>query len=329
MAGEFLGRLCAPPHGWLPVKCDRPSAKQPHKFVSCTMQQMVTRLAPTPSGYLHAGNVYNFLLNWLWARANGGKVLLRIDDADAARKRPEYVEDIFMVLDWLELDWDIGPTGPADFEKNWSQSQRTDLYDAVLEELVCKEMLFACTCTRSQLGTGPYPGHCNSKGLSLDTPDAAWRIHSNEGAIAAFDDVAMNDVYINLAESTGSFVVRKKDGVAAYQLTSLADDRHFGVTHIARGQDLLPSTAMQLYIDGLLATPHLRQCQFWHHGLLTNDSGYKLSKSAGHQSQGLMATMDRTVLLNGFAQWMGWPPGMDLDGMAMAMENRPDPTKLL
>jgi glutamyl/glutaminyl-tRNA synthetase len=282
---------------------------------------MITRLAPTPSGFLHTGNIYNFLLNWLWARASGGQVLLRIDDADAARKRPEYLEDIFRVLDWLGLDWDMGPTGPEDFEKHWTQAKRVDLYTNLLDELMGKQLVFACSCSRKQLGSdGPYPGHCLSKQLPLDTPDVAWRIRMGSETGVSFVDKAMGHVNINLTDTTGCFVVRKKDGMAAYQLASLADDRHFGVTHIVRGQDLLPSTAMQLYLDGLLDRPYLQHCGFWHHPLLTGHEGDKLSKSAGHQAHSLMGSMDKAVLLNGFAQWMGWPQGIGLQEMIALAE---------
>lgn len=277
------------------------------------MQRILTRLAPTPSGFIHPGNVYNFLLNWLWARSQGGQVLLRIDDADAARKRPEYVEDIFRVLDWLGLDWDIGPAGVADFEQNWPQAKRTDLYNDLLNELTDKNLLFACTCSRKQLGNGekPYPDTCRQKALPLATPEAAWRIQIGNASTIEFTD-RTGKLAIDIATSHGCFVVRKKDGAAAYQVSSLADDRHFGVTHIARGQDLLPSTAMQLYIDQQLSQPYFNQCQFWHHPLLISSNGDKLSKSAGHLSQSILHTFTKTDLLKGFAEWMGWEMGGDV-----------------
>jgi glutamyl/glutaminyl-tRNA synthetase len=275
----------------------------PHNIIA-----MITRLAPTPSGFLHKGNIFNCLLNWLWARSQGGRVLLRIDDGDAARKRPEYVEDIFRVLDWLGLDWDIGPSGPDDFEQHWTQASRIHLYNHLLHELAEKGLLFACTCTRQQLGSGekPYPGHCQSLQLPLHTPDAAWRIQVNDTTTIDFTDQAMGNISVPLGVSAGSFVVRKKDGMAAYQLCSLADDRHWGVTHIARGQDLLPSTAMQLYIDGHCGVPYLKHCQFWHHPLLANTEGHKLSKSAGHQGRSILQTAQRETILADFAHWMGW-----------------------
>lgn len=260
---------------------------------------MITRIAPTPSGYIHTGNIYNFLLNWLWARSNGGKVLLRIDDGDAERKRKEYVEDIFRVLDWLELDWDIGPAGPDDFEKDWSQSCRTGLYSSVLNELKEKEMLFACECSRNQ------ECNCMEKNMSLSQHGIAWKIKIIDSNIISFNDKILDEVKIDISPA-GPFVVKRKDGFASYQVCSLADDRHFGVTHICRGSDLQESTAMQLYIDKQLSLPYFDACSFWHHHLLNDSDGNKLSKSAGALGSSIIHTIQKEELLSIFANWMGW-----------------------
>ena len=271
---------------------------------------MITRIAPTPSGYIHTGNIYNFLLNWLWARNNGGKVLLRIDDGDAERKRKEYVEDIFRVLDWLGLDWDIGPTGPDDFEKNWSQSFRTALYMDVLNELKEKNMLFACECSRKQ------PCNCIQKNISLSQHDVSWKIKIASDHIISFNDKMLGEVRMNIADN-GPFVVKRKDGFASYQVCSLADDRHFAVTHICRGSDLQESTAMQLYISNRLRTPYLNTCTFWHHSLLTSQEGEKLSKSAGVSGTSITGSLKKEELFASFAKWMKWNDsnGIDLKQM--------------
>lgn len=263
---------------------------------------MITRIAPTPSGFLHPGNIFNFLLNWHWARQHGGKVLLRIDDADVERKRPEYVDDIFRVLEWLDMDWDIGPTGPDDLDQNWSQQHRRSLYDDSLLELRNKSLVYACSCTRTQLASEPC--HCQDKKLDLDTAGLAWRIPTR-GEIILFTDRVIGDVkhYLPLQHS---FVVRRKDGIAAYHLASLADDRHFGVTHIARGEDLLPSTAMQLHIDDLLDQQYLRRCGFWHHPLILGDQGNKLSKSAGDMGRSIRTYIKKEQLLASFERWAGF-----------------------
>lgn len=259
---------------------------------------MLTRLAPTPSGYIHTGNIYNFLLNWLWARSNGGKVLLRIDDGDAERKRKEYVEDIFHVLDWLGLDWDIGPSGPDDFEKNWSQSLRKNLYENTLNELVEKNILFACACSRKQECT------CIEKKLPLSKSGTAWKIKTTDESLVSFKDKISGEVKIDIA-ATGSFVVKRKDGMAAYQVCSLVDDKYFGVTHICRGDDLKESTAMQLYIDKQLSTSYFNTCQFWHHPLLTDSSGKKFSKRTGAMGSSIINQIKKEDLFTSFAKWIG------------------------
>lgn len=263
---------------------------------------MLTRLAPTPSGYLHTGNVYNFLLNWLWARSNDGKVLLRIDDGDAARKRKEYVEDIFRVLDWLGLDWDIGPTGPDDFEAKWSQLKRNDLYNDTLNELVKKNRVFACACNRKEIC------YCAYKNLSLSQTNISWKIKTNENSSMCFHDKILGDNIV----SVPSFVIKRKDGFASYQVCSLADDRHFGITHICRGNDLKESTAMQLYIDQYTEPPYLDQCYFWHHPLIPGIEGTKLSKSAGIAAESIIKNSSKEKLLYSFAAWMGWQHGTEI-----------------
>lgn len=273
---------------------------------------MITRLAPTPSGYLHAGNIYNFLLNWLWARSNNGKVLLRIDDADTQRKRPEYVEDIFKVLDWLGLDWDIGPTGPDDFEKNWSQAKRTDRYQELLDQLVAKEMVFACTCSRKELDDAGGRCNCLGKNIPLSIPQVSWRIKIAAHAPVQLSDRVAGTVSIDLTRNAAATIIKRKDGIMGYQLSSLADDRYFAVTHIGRGKDLLPSTAMQLYIDSQLPVPSFTHCQFWHHDLIHTTAGEKLSKSAGVLGSSIIQTLKSEALISSFARWMGWEDARDI-----------------
>jgi glutamyl/glutaminyl-tRNA synthetase len=264
---------------------------------------MLTRLAPTPSGYLHTGNVYNFLLNWLWARSNNGKVLLRIDDSDTERIRKEYVEDIFNVLDWLGIDWDIGPTGPTDLEQNWSQLHRKYLYTAMLDELTAKQLIFSCTCSRKQLETTGCT--CSDKYYPLNKPGAVWKIKKTNTTKINCNDKFSGLQTLPLPVSANAYIVKKKNGFAAYQVCSLADDRHFAVTHIARGKDLMESTAIQLYIDSELGNPHLTHCTFWHHHLIKGASGAKLSKSAGIVENSIIKTSSKATLIENFAAWAG------------------------
>ena len=255
------------------------------------------RFAPTPSGYLHIGNAMNFILNWLVARLHGGKILLRIDDLDSERKRPEYVQDIFESLLWLGLDWDKGPgtydrrlttydlrpttddLRPAmddlrvtaaneDFEKNWSQHRRLPLYFNILEKLRATGLLFACRKSRRDLVPfkGAYPPEFRNQNLSLDDPDVAWRIQTP-------DDFPAPD-----------FIVRRRDGLPAYQVASLADDVFFGITHVVRGADLEASTAAQRFLASCLGEVNFLKTRFLHHPLVTDEKGEKLSKSAGATS---------------------------------------------
>jgi len=264
---------------------------------------MITRIAPTPSGFLHTGNLFSFTLAWLWARSNGGQVLLRIDDADTARKKPEYLDDIFRLLEKLGLNWDIGPTGPDDFERNWSQARRLGLYDALLTELAGKNKVYACTCSRMDgADHGVKNCICRIQGLPLTNGNAAWKVFADEPV--RIYDRALGEQMVSI----NPFSVKRRDRLPAYQLCSLADDRHFGVTHVLRGEDLLPSTAMQVFLDLQLEHPQFLRSAFWHHPLLTGPDGLKLSKSAGSASHSLQHELDTREFFRSFAVWMKWDP---------------------
>jgi glutamyl-tRNA synthetase len=238
------------------------------------------RLAPTPSGFLHIGNAINFLLNFRAAHSvTDGKLLLRIDDLDAARKKQAYIDDIFENLAWLGLTWDLGPKNASDFEKNWSQYQRMYLYEEILQNLRSTGLLYACKKSRKEiedLGTD-YLAKLRNQGLSLDAKDVAWRIKTP-------DDFPLPD-----------FVVRKKDGIPAYQIASLADDVHFGVTHIIRGHDLEASTKAQLFLAEILGLKSFLAIKFEHHGLALDEKGLKLSKSQGATSLKSMREAGKSI----------------------------------
>lgn len=245
---------------------------------------MKTRIAPTPSGYLHAGNGAAFVLAWRLAREAGGKVLLRIDDLDAERMRPEYVEDIFATLRWLGVDWDEGPQGPVELQHRWSQQLRMAEYAALVRQLREGGHLYACTCSRKEVaartGTGLYDGHCRGRGVPMDLPGRAWRLRMpRDGQVEwrTWPDGAVRHLRLNLPDP----VVRQRDGRPAYQVASLCDDVRFGISVVVRGEDLLPSTAIQQHLAALLGIGSFRQVLFLHHPLVLDEQGRKRSKSSG------------------------------------------------
>ena len=235
---------------------------------------VVSRLAPTPSGYLHLGNAVNFVLTWLCTRRAGGVLHLRIDDLDRARLRPVYLENVFRVIDWLGLDYDHGPSGPDDFLRHHSQLLHLPEYNAVLRRLAQRSGLVrASQRTRTSGLDAPVP---------LETPGAAWRAQVSAGTVISFIDSWQGATSVPLAALMPDFVIRKKDGVAAYQVASVVDDLRLGTNLIVRGLDLQPSTAAQLWLAGQLsetAAFNATRMQFFHHPLLTDAVGQKLSKS--------------------------------------------------
>ena len=252
-----------------------------------------SRLAPTPSGYLHLGNALNFILTWLLVRHRGGVLKLRIDDGDADRSRPEYVEDIFRQLEWLGLDWDEGPTGPADFAAHHSQLRRLERYRTLLAEFGERAELFYCTCSRRQISQdrnrttapGLYPGSCRAR-RQLPAEPHTIRVRLPEDwatTLPLLPEIAAEAaaVPIRPAAELGDFILWRRDDLPAYQLASLADDLDDRINLIVRGEDLLPSSAAQLFLASRLglAGEGFARIIFRHHPLLSAADGRKLSKS--------------------------------------------------
>jgi glutamyl/glutaminyl-tRNA synthetase len=235
-----------------------------------------TRIAPTPSGYLHLGNVLSFTLTAELARRAGASILLRIDDLDRERVNPDYVQDIFGTLNFLQIPWDEGPRNYGDHEREFSQLHRLELYRGALEQLRKEGKLFACVCSRAKVmrdsGDGGYPGTCREMGLAFDSKDCNWRLRTGGAELPA---------------ELRDFIVRKKDGFPAYQLTSVMDDLHFGIDLVVRGEDLRSSTLAQQWLAlqlGQELGSGFERIHFHHHGLLMESGDRKLSKSAGATS---------------------------------------------
>lgn len=248
---------------------------------------MKTRIAPTPSGYLHAGNGAAFVLAWKLAREAGGKLLLRIDDLDAERVRPEYVKDIFETLLWLGVDWDEGPRNAEELQRTWSQHLRLARYQELVEQLREGDHLYACTCSRKETqdrtGSGDYDGHCRMLGLPFDHPECSWRLklpRKDNVTWRTWPDGKLQSAVLNMPEP----VIRQRNGRPAYQIASLADDARFGIDLVVRGADLLNPTAIQLYLAGLLGLESFSKALFLHHPLVLDTSGAKRSKSHGAYS---------------------------------------------
>jgi glutamyl-tRNA synthetase len=219
---------------------------------------MLTRIAPTPSGFLHEGNLVNFLLTKRLAARMDAGIVLRIDDMDRERTRPEYVSDIFRVVEWLGIE----PTATVYL------SQRTARDVEALHDMHAAGMpTFVCRCSRSDLGDSlTCTRHCDAEGIELATGASALRLRLPDGP---------------LRDAMGDVVLWRRDGYPAYQLSSLVADHDFRISHIVRGEDLRGSTVVQLFMARFLDDSPFLRAQILHHPLIVGESGAKLSKSQG------------------------------------------------
>lgn len=246
---------------------------------------VVGRFAPSPSGRMHLGNVFSSLVAWLSVRAQGGRVVLRIEDLDERARSGPWTELLIEDLRWLGLMWDEGP---------FYQSARHEVYQSALERLEESGLVYPCFCTRAELhaasaphasdGTPIYAGTC--RGLSraevteratVRPPAMRLRVPATEdpAGIFTFTDTVYGLQRSCLARDCGDFLVRRSDGVFAYQLAVVVDDALMGVTEIVRGCDLLGSSARQMYLQDLLGYPHPT---YAHVPLLVAPDGRRLSK---------------------------------------------------
>lgn len=236
------------------------------------------RFAPSPSGRMHLGNALSAMLAWLSAKQQGGEILLRIEDLDPARSKAEYAQGIMDDFRWLGLLWDRRAT---------DQSKRGEAYAAALSQLEQMYLIYPCYCSRDQLhaasaphasdGRVIYAGTCRNltpeqRAVMTKKPSLRIRLPDRE---ISFRDGLQGDVTMNLQREFGDIILRRADGVAAYQLAVVVDDGTEGVTEVVRGRDLLSSTPVQLYLYELLG---LTPPRFYHVPMLLAPDGRRLSK---------------------------------------------------
>ena len=268
---------------------------------------IVGRLAPSPTGAQHVGNARTYLVAWLSARARGGSVAVRVEDIDSPRIKPGAAEQALDDLRWLGLDWDGEPV---------VQTSRLERYESALEALKRQELVYPCTCTRSDIASaasaphadqdGPtYPGTCSGRTVadaaSLDRP-YAWRFRVTE--TPAFVDGFAGEVKLDLRTAGGDFVVWKTVGTPAYQLAVVVDDAEMGITEVVRGDDLIPSTPRQLLLYRALGFAPPR---FAHVPLVVGEDGRRLAKR--HGDTRLSAVRDARVSPQSLVGLMAWSCG--------------------
>ena len=272
------------------------------------------RFAPSPTGYFHVGSARAALFNWLFVRRLGGTFILRIEDTDAARNRPEWTDGIISALDWLGMAPDEGP---------YFQSDQDAVHQAAIEALWAAGALYACACTREEIDartearaaagdpTPGYDGHCRNLGLPRGEGRALRFRTPDEGTVTV-RDLVRGDVEFPL-RALEDFICVKSDGKPLFVLANAVDDRTMAITHVIRGEDQLPTTPRQILLwnalngaEGLaLALP-----AYAHLPLLVNEQGKKLSKRRDpvavemYREQGYLPAAFRNYLA-----LLGWSPG--------------------
>ncbi len=279
------------------------------------------RYAPSPTGQLHLGNLRTALLAWLHARLSCSVFILRIDDLDAPRNRPGSLEQIIEDLHWLGLDWDEGPDVGGD-NGPYLQSQRLEFYERAFVNLQGAARVFPCRCSRKDIThalSAPhlvqiapiYPGTCRPANFKNRVPGQrgnwrgtfAWRFAVGDKVIH-YEDKLWGRQQQNLGNAVGDFVVKRRDGLYAYQLASVVDDGLMGVTDVVRGEDLLDSTPRQI---ALMKALNILQPNFWHVPLLQDDFGQRMSKRDGSNSleQWRVQNYSPAKLVGNFAYTLG------------------------
>ena len=254
---------------------------------SSKQRSIVGRYAPSPTGALHLGNLRTALIAWLHARLQGGTFLLRMEDLDVPRIVDGSADQILRDLEWLGLDWD----GEVVY-----QSTRQSYYQSALESLEQQGLVYECFCSRKDIqqavsaphsSTGVYPGTCeNLTSLQIDkksqqkTPSLRLRVQNSK---IEFRDGCLDIRKESLAQTVGDFVIKRADGLFAYQLAVIVDDLEQGVSEVVRGADLIDSTLRQIYLAQKLSTKQ-NSPNYWHVPLMLDRDGKRMSKRDGSES---------------------------------------------
>lgn len=285
------------------------------------MSSPVERFAPSPTGPLHLGHAYSALLAFDAARKGGGRFLLRIEDIDITRSRPEWEAAIYEDLAWLGIEWE---------EPVLRQSERFDAYRAVLDQLRERGLLYPCTCTRKQIaaamsapqegapGPGVYPGTCRGRAFDDPSPggDYALRLDMRKALVSLGGAGVVRKLHVKevgrgpdgqrgkialdmaaLIEGTGDIVLARRDVPASYHLSVVLDDAYQQVTHVTRGHDLFDATPIHRVLQALTGRP---TPIYRHHDLIRDESGKRLAKrddarslatlrAAGHTARDIRA----------------------------------------
>ena len=242
------------------------------------MTDVVTRFAPSPTGYLHIGGARTAIFSWLLARHYGGRFYLRIEDTDLLRSKQEYTDSILASMRWLGIDWDNAPV---------YQTQRTDLYNRVVDRLLADRHAYWCSCTpeeveamrkaAKQKGEKPrYNGQCRSRGLGPGQGRCVRLKLPLSGKIV-FDDMVKGHIAVDVSE-LDDMVLRRADGMPTYNLAVVADDYEMGITHVIRGDDHVSNTPRQILIYQALG---LSVPRFGHVPMILGHDRQKLSKRHG------------------------------------------------
>ena len=243
-------------------------------------EKVVGRFAPSPTGRMHAGNIYAALTAWLVAKSQGGDIVLRIEDLDRERSKPKYIDAVQRDFEMLGLTWDRGP---------FFQHDRDEAYAAAFDLLKERGLIYPCYCTRADLhaASAPhrgeklvYPGTCRSLSVKeRAVKEASGRMPAmrlrTPDEVISFHDTIQGDYSQNLERDCGDFLVRRSDQAFAYQLAVVVDDAAQGVNSVVRGVDLLCSTPQQIYLQNLLSLPHPA---YGHIPLLVAERDRRLSK---------------------------------------------------